>query len=308
MANAPYCKSGIRGFESTAALQLQTDLKTARGEGGMTTVPAAGVDGVAPNASLAVLPCLLVPVGSITPYVLTVGDPDRAVSIGQRLDDGHELGRYREYVTWQGQWKAVPVTVTSHGVGGAGAAVAFEELALGGARTIIRLGTAGSALHHIRSGDLLIATGAIREDGVSDQLLPPSYPAIADHAVTQALIEAATDHPAVRFGTGVLMTKAAFYPGALPDQREVWSKTPLVGFEMELAALLIVAALRSLRAGGVFTVDGNPAEGDPEDARVYNPHRDVVREGKERMIEVGLGAITRLAALDAATAPEEEPS
>jgi uridine phosphorylase len=272
----------------------------------MTTASSArepAVSGAAP----AVLPCLLVPVGSISPYVLTVGDPDRAITIGQRLDGGHELGRYREYVTWQGRWHDVDVTVTSHGVGGAGAAVAFEELALGGARTIIRLGTSGSALHDIRSGDLLIATGAIREDGVSQQLLPLSYPAIADLGVTQALIDAARAHSGVRFATGVLMTKAAFYPGALPDEREIWSKTPLVGYEMELAALLIVAALRGLRAGAIFTVDGNPAEGDPEDARVYNPHRDVVREGKERMIEVGLDAITRLAAKDAERASEEEP-
>ena len=259
------------------------------------------------EAPAALLPCLLVPRGSISPYVLTVGDPDRAVDVGRRLDGGHELGRYREYVTWQGRWDGIDVTVTSHGVGGSGAAVAFEELALGGAKTIIRLGTSGSALHEIRSGDLLIATGAIREDGVSQQLLPLSYPAIADLEVTRALIDAATAQPGVRFGTGVMMTKAAFYPGALPDEREVWSKTPLVGYEMELAALLIVAALRGVRAGGIFTVDGNPAEGDPEDARIYNPHRDVVREGKERMIEVGLDAIKRLASRDVAAKSEEEP-
>ncbi len=257
-------------------------------------------------AAPALLPCLLVPKGSISPYVLTVGDPDRAVDIGRRLDGGHELGRYREYVTWQGRWDGIDVTVTSHGVGGAGAAVAFEELALGGAKTIIRLGTSGSALHDIRSGDLLIATGAIREDGVSQQLLPMSYPAIADLAVTQALIDAATAYPGgVRFRTGVMMTKAAFYPGAMPDERAVWSRTPLVGYEMELAALLIVAALRGIRAGGIFAVDGNPAEGDPEDARIYNPHRDVVREGKERMIEVGLDAIKRLASKDAPGQEEE---
>jgi uridine phosphorylase len=257
----------------------------------------------APAAQL--LPCLLVPRGSITPYVLTVGDPERAVDVGRRLDGGRELGRFREYVTWRGSWRGLEVTVTSHGVGGPGAAVAFEELILGGAKTIIRLGTAGSALEEIRSGDLLIATGAIREDGVSHQLLPLSYPAISDLAVTQALIDAAGAHHGVRFAPGVVMTKAAFYPGALPDQRDVWSKTPLVGYEMELAALLIVAALRGARAGGIFTVDGNPSEGDPEDARIYNPHRDVVREGKERMIEVGLDAITRLASSDAGARPEE---
>lgn len=251
------------------------------------------------RAPSAVLPSLLVPRGSISPYVLTVGDPERAVDIGRRLEGGRELGRYREYVTWQGRWDGVDVTVTSHGVGGSGAALAFEELVLGGAKTIIRLGTAGSALEEIRSGDLLVATGAIREDGVSDQLLPLSYPAICDLAVTQALLDAATAHPDVRFGTGVMMTKAAFYPGALPDERAVWARTPLVGYEMELATLLIVAALRRVRAGGIFTVDGNPSEGDPEDARIYNPHRDVVREGKQRMIEVGLDAIKRLASRDA---------
>jgi len=270
----------------------------------MTTIS----DGVRPRGAAAkagsdILPVLCVPRGSISPYVLTVGDPDRAVAIGRRLEGGHELGRYREYVTWRGRWEGVDVTVTSHGVGGAGAAVAFEELALGGAKTIIRLGTSGSALEHIRSGDLLIGTGAIREDGVSHQLLPLSYPAISDFAVTQALIEAATAHPGIRFDTGVLMTRAAFYPGALPDERAIWSQTPLVGYEMEFATLLIIAALRGVRAGGVFTVDGNPAEGDPEDPRVYDPHRDVVREGKERMIDVGLDAIKRLASRDAG--PEE---
>jgi uridine phosphorylase len=253
-----------------------------------------------------VLPCLLVPVGSITPYVLTVGDPDRAAEIGRLLEGGRELGGYREYVTWQGRWHGVPLTVTSHGVGGPGAAVAFEELALGGAKTIIRLGTAGSALTDIVSGDLLVATGAIREDGVSHQLLPLSYPAISDLSVTQALVDAATAHPRVTFATGVVMTKAAFYPGALPDDRAVWSQTPLIGYEMELAALLIVASLRGVRAGGIFAVDGSPGEGDPEDARIYNPHRDVVREGKQRMIEVGLDAITRLASRDAGAAKEEQ--
>ena len=261
----------------------------------MTTTDRSIPVGAAARAGPSVLPCLFVPRGSITPYVLTVGDPDRAVDVGKRLDGGHELGRYREYVTWQGRWDGIDVTVTSHGVGAAGAAIAFEELVLGGARTIIRLGTSGSALADIRSGDLLIATGAIREDGVSQQLLPLSYPAICDLAVTQALIDAAAAQPGVRFGTGVMMTRAAFYRGALPDDRAVWAQTPLVGYEMELAALLIVAALRGVRAGGIFTVDGNPSEGDPEDARVYDPHRDVVREGKERMIEVGLDAIKRLA-------------
>lgn len=243
------------------------------------------------------LPILRIPRGTVTPYVLTVGDPDRAAAVAERLEDGREVGRYREYRSFQGRWRDVPLTVTSHGVGGPGAAVAFEELIQGGARTIVRLGTAGSAVPDIRSGDLLIATGAVREDGVSDQLVPLSYPAIADLGVTQALVDAARAHGRVRFALGVMLTKAAFYPGALDGRDGVWERVPVVGVEMELASLLVVAALRGARAGGIFTVDGNPAD-DEASIFDYNPHRPVVDEGKERMIEVGLDAISRLAAAD----------
>lgn len=244
------------------------------------------------------LPVIQVPKGSVTPYVLTVGDPDRAAAVAELLEGGRQLGRFREYHTWQGAWRGLDLTVTSHGVGGAGAAVAFEELIIGGAQVIIRLGTCGSFLPEIRSGDLLVATGAVREDGISQQLLPLSYPAISDRSVLGALIEAAEADPDVRFATGVMMTKAAFYPGALPDQREVWSQAHLVGVEMELATLLIIAALRGIRAGGAFNVDGNPSEGDVEDPTGYDPHRDVVRDGTRRMVQVGLDAIWRLAAKD----------
>ena len=79
-------------------------------------------------------------------------------------------------------------------------------------------------------------------------------------------------------------------PRALPDQRDVWSAIPgFVGVEMELATLLIVAALRGVRAGGAFTVDGNPAE-EEKSIYDYNPHRPVVDEGKQRMVTVGLDA------------------
>ena len=243
------------------------------------------------------LPILRIPVDTVTPYVLVVGDPNRAEGIAGLLEGARQVGRFREYWSYQGEWKGVPLTVTSHGVGGAGAAVAFEELIRGGARTIVRLGTCGAFVPGIHSGDLIVATAAVREDGVSDKLLPPSFPAVSDVDVTVALSAAADAHPDVSFGRGVVLTSAAFYPGALPPQADVWAAARVVGVEMELATLLVIASLRGARAGGVFTVDGNPNE-DEASIYDYNPHRPVVDEGKRRMIEVGLDAISRLAAAD----------
>lgn len=239
------------------------------------------------------LPVLRIPSGTVTPYVLTVGEPERARSLAERLDGARQVGAYREYWSFQGSWQGVELTVTSHGVGGAGAAIAFEELIQGGARTIIRLGTCGSFLDEIRSGDLIVATAAVRDDGVSERLLPLGYPAVADLDVTLALREAAAAHSGVRFGTGVVISKAAFYAGALPSDGAIWAEAHLAGVEMELATLLVVAGLRGIRAGGIFTVDGNPSE--EATGAEYDPHRPVVEEGKQRMIEVGLDAITRLA-------------
>jgi uridine phosphorylase len=250
------------------------------------------------------LPILRILKGTVAPYVLTVGDPERARAVAGLLDGNREVGRYREYWSYAGSWRGVELTVTSHGVGGAGAAIAFEELIHGGARTIIRLGTAGSFLPEIRSGDLIIATGAVRDDGVSERLLPLGYPAVADLDVTIALRDAARSHGSVRFGTGVVITKANFFPGAVPDSGSVWSQAHLAGVEMELATLLVVAGLRGIRAGGIFTVDGNPSE--EATGAEYDPHRPVVEEGKQRMIEVGLDAVTRLAAADQETEREGE--
>jgi len=250
---------------------------------------------VATSAAPRTLPSLVVPVGSITPYVLVVGDPDRAKHFAERLDDAKQVGRFREYHTFQGTWRGTPLTITSHGVGGAGAAVAFEELAQGGAKTVIRLGTCGSFLKSVKAGGLLIATAAIREDGITDRLVPASYPAICDPDVTRALIDSAKANPAVTFGSGVIMPSGVFYPGAIP-RSEVWRALPVIGGEMELAVLAIIGALRGLRVGGIFTVDGNDEAGD--DMTGYNPHREVVAQGKERMIEVALEAVSRLAAAE----------
>jgi uridine phosphorylase len=258
---------------------------------------------VVTSTSPRTLPSLVVPVGSITPYVLVVGDPDRAKAFSERLEGARQIGRFREYHTYQGSFRGVPLTITSHGVGGSGAAVAFEELAQGGAKTVIRLGTCGSFLKNVRSGDLLIANAAIREDGITDKLAPASYPAVCDPDVTRALIEAARATPGVNFGTGVIMTSGVFYPGAFPRQVEVWRQLPVIGGEMELAVLAIVGALRGLRVGGAFVVDGNEESGT--DMTGYNPHREVVAQGKERMITVALEAVSRLAAAEESASTDQ---
>ena len=59
------------------------------------------------------------------------------------------------------------MSVTSTGIGGPSASIAMEELYRCGADTFVRIGTCGGMQTEVKSGDIVIATGAIRMEAVS---------------------------------------------------------------------------------------------------------------------------------------------
>ena len=240
-------------------------------------------------------PHLKLHASAIAPLVLVVGDPARAEDAARLLDNAEKVGSNREYTTFTGTLKGQRISITSHGVGGGGAAVCFEELARAGAKTIIRAGTCGALQPNINDGDLVIGTGAIRDEGVTERLVPLMYPAVAHYevlATLQAAAHAATDSI---IHTGIVMSSDIFYPSAImPYDWTMWTASHVQSVEMELSTLLIIAALHGLRAGGIFTVDGNLVRGHAEDMSDYNPHRPVVDEAKLRMLQIALDALVKL--------------
>eukprot|EP01126_Amoeba_proteus_P060332 TRINITY_DN796_c0_g1_i17.p1 TRINITY_DN796_c0_g1~~TRINITY_DN796_c0_g1_i17.p1 ORF type:complete len:110 (-),score=19.96 TRINITY_DN796_c0_g1_i17:860-1189(-) len=65
--------------------------------------------------------------GDVAPLCLVVGDAERARLVAD-LEPGILVSSNREYYTYTGKHKGKRVTVSSHGVGGGGASVCFEEL------------------------------------------------------------------------------------------------------------------------------------------------------------------------------------
>ncbi len=239
------------------------------------------------------LPILKTRPSDLASRALVVGDPKRAAFAAGLLTNVEEVGCFREYRTFTGEFAAKRVTISSHGVGGAGASICFEELIQGGVKTIIRAGTCGAMREGIKDGELIIGTGAIREDGTSERLIPIAYPAIADRHVISALEAAASqDH---RLHEGIILTQSHFYRGILPSTLDMWleADVDVYAVEMELATLLIIAGMHGVRAGGIFTSDGNLAE--ESDPTEYDPHRNVVEEGVSTMLKIALDALARLA-------------
>jgi len=131
--------------------------------------------------------------GSIAPLVIVVGDPARAKAVSEMMEEAELIAANREYHTYTGKYKGKRVSVASHGVGGGGASMCFEELIKAGAKVLLRAGTCGSIQPELREAALVIVSAAVRRDGVSDLLIPKEYPAVAHHTIVNALEKSCTN-------------------------------------------------------------------------------------------------------------------
>ena len=238
------------------------------------------------------LPHTKLEIGSVSPAVLVCGDVARAEMIAAQLTDVKLLAEWREYRSYQGCFNGRITTVTSHGIGAPGAAIAFEELIAAGAKQIIRVGSCGSLQPDIHSGDLIIATAAVQNTGYGRETVPDGFPAVADVDLTLALRNAAALH-AHPYRTGIVLTRDNFYAGiktyAVPDYKQL-SAANVLAVEMECAALFIVGTLRNVQTGAILAVDGNVLE-QGELMGQFNPHRDIVARAFTAEIKIALEAI-----------------
>ena len=238
------------------------------------------------------LPLLRARVSDLADRALVVGDPARAARVAERLDDVRQLGDNREYHVYAGTYRGVPVTVASHGVGAAGAAVCFEELARGGVTRIVRSGTAGGMQPDVVDGAIVVASAAVRADGVSHQLVPTEFPAIATPELTVAL-KAAAAETGLDVHSGVVVTGDMFYPSDVitgVDLR-MWQRAGVVAVEMEAAALFVIAALHGIESAAVFAIDGNPLAAADEAMDGYDPYREVVTKAVDGALTAALDVL-----------------
>ena len=227
--------------------------------------------------------------GDVGKYCILPGDPGRCRAIAQRFDGAVHVKTNREFETWTGELLGERVSVVSTGIGGPSAAIAMEELVECGADTFIRVGTSGGIVDKVKGGDIVIATGAIRQEGTSREYLPIEFPAVADFSVVSALHEAA-QALGFPYHTGVIQSKDSFYgeirPAQMPIADELtakwkaWKAAGALTSEMETAALMIVAQVLHVRCGAVLNVLWNA---DNDDAPAIPP--DATERGVKAAVE-----------------------
>ena len=231
--------------------------------------------------------------GDVGRYCILPGDPGRCKAIAALFDDAHFVSSNREFTIYTGTLLGEKVSVCSTGIGGPSASIAMEELHQIGADTFLRTGTCGGIDLDVRSGDIVVATGAIRYEHTSQEYAPLEYPAVPDLDLTLALRDAAlamgkTVH------TGVVHCKDSFYgqhsPAKMPvsyellQKWEAWKRLGVLASEMESAALFVVADALGCRCGSCFHVIWNQErEAAGLDQNMSEDTSAAVRVGVEAM-------------------------
>lgn len=222
--------------------------------------------------------------GDIAPRVIASGDPGRVRLIATTmLENARLVSDNRGLLVYTGEYKGLPVTIATHGIGASSASIIFEELIALGARAIIRLGTCGSLSKEVRLGDFVIPTTASYYPGgpyyqyYGELACGPSAPT---YTLLKLLIEESYKK-GVRYHVGPVVSSDAFYVESSDFVRK-WSERGALAVEMECSALFVLSSMRGVKSGAVLiTVDS------PIDFSRLTPNELVsrVKEGAEIALE-----------------------
>jgi uridine phosphorylase len=236
-------------------------------------------------------PHLLVEPGELADVALVPGDPGRVDRIARQCSTAETIAENREYKLVNATYESRELTICSTGIGAPSAAIAAEELHAVGVEQLIRVGTCGALQSGIEIGDMIVATGAAKDEGTTKRYEAATVPAVPGYAVLSALVDTATDRDAP-VHVGPIATDDAFYAetGSVVER---WEAAGLLAVEMETAALFTMARRHGMGAGAICTVDGNlvagTQKGETDDEELPAKARDNI----ERAITIALEA-TRL--------------
>ncbi|OIB57691.1 nucleoside phosphorylase [Natrialba sp. SSL1] len=242
---------------------------------------------------MATQPHLLVDEGDLTDIALLPGDPGRVDRIADHCDEAETVAQNREYKVVNATYEGRELTICSTGIGCPSAAIAIEELANVGVETFVRVGTTGALQSGIEIGDMVVASGAAKNEGTSKRYEDVEYPAVPSYDVLSSLVDAAEANDE-DIHVGPIASDDAYY-AETDEAVDDWEDAGLLCVEMEAAAIFTLARRKGLRAGAICTVDGNLVEGtqkgtDTEDDELPEKAKNNVA----RAIDIALESATEL--------------
>lgn len=250
-------------------------------------------------------------------YVILCGSRDRAQQIGETFDELKVKSHPRGHDLYLGSLKhkehSIDMAVISSGMGCPSTDIIMNELIHLGAKRFLRIGTSGSLQPQaVKTGDVVVATGAVRDEFTSRCYVDISYPAVASLDMINAGMKAAKELGLEKYThAGIVHTKDSFYArefGAshLKENTEYMEQLKEAGVlatEMESSIIFTLASLYSCRqskgfqkpkgiikAGSVLAIVG--------DKTPIHKNKNLIGKAIQRALDIGIHSIKLLYELE----------
>jgi uridine phosphorylase len=200
------------------------------------------------------------------------GDP--AEVLAARLDGAELAGRSGMFTSYTGKYKGSRITLVSGGSGSPEAELLlYDFLEFTDADVFLRVGGSGGIGDDVHPGDIVISSGIMRDEAMTQNYIGAGYPAVCSYDVVCALIQAAerTGHP---FHVGVTVSNDSDFVGGgrpyvggylQPWNREkpgIYNRAGILNGDRESAAIVTLATLFGRRGGSVCSVADNIITGE----------------------------------------------
>lgn len=190
--------------------------------------------------------------------VLFSGDPWRVETVAKYLDNPKRIAFKREFNTYTGFYKGIPISVTSTGIGAPSAAIAMEEMYEAGMKVAVRMGTVMS-LQDDTLGKFIIPFASMRMEKTSLTYAPAEYPAVADFDLVQCMNQTVKQMGA-EYINGIGCSMDGFYSMMhdsrlsremginMSDTFNQLKKLKICGVDMESSCILTLGQLMKIKA------------------------------------------------------------
>jgi len=226
--------------------------------------------------------------GDFGKYAIIPGTVERRDAILSYLERPVKAFSFFEYAMFTGTYKGIKVAVGNGGRFSPDSAIIAEILCAGKVEYIIRAGSCGALDEKIKVGDIVLATGVVRGDGVTPYYVDQGFKTVSDASVTEAL-EKSSKEKGVGLHKGLMWTTDALLRET-KDRVEKARKEGAIAVDMVSSALLTIAQLNKVKASSIAAVSDNLITGE---LGFMNPD---YYEAEAKVVEICLDAVGALAA------------
>jgi len=183
------------------------------------------------------------------------------------------------------------VTIINFGMGSPNAATIIDLLSAIQPKAILFLGKCGCLKEINKVGDLILPIAAIRNDGTSNDYLPPEVPALPafnlQRVVSSAIRKAGSD-----YFTGTVFTTNKRVWEYDDNFKEYLIKTHAMAIDMETATIFIVGFANSIPSGALLLVSDEPMISTG--VKTAASDKIVTEKFVEKHLKIGINALKEI--------------